>query len=235
MRTLETEILVKSFFEGWQLYTIAIENDYMIHRKIIEVIQERMGKLGSVRPQVLEVGCGDAHVLSEVAKAVPIGKYHGIDLSSKALDHARHNLAGVVDKSQLFQGNMDEILPTLTDTYDFVLAGYTLHHFRAETKTQLFRQFRRLLKAHGKLIVYDIIHEPGEDRERFLSRATDYFDAHWKAFSKDQLRDIRNHVSNNDYPESWEHWWALALAAGFAEGALLHRDKNRLFGIMEFW
>lgn len=228
MRSEETEILIKSFFEGWQLYTTVIENDYMIHRKIINLLPIRLRKL-SLPLKVLEVGCGDSHVLSQVATSVPVAEYHGIDLSTMAIGHARRNLDGIVENPKLIPGNMDDVLPQLNDTYTVVLAGYTLHHFHKEAKADLFRQFQRLLKPNGCLLVYDLLKKTSETREHYLQRAAQVFSNHWTAFSQKQMEQIHDHVLHNDHPESWETWCQLAADEGFCQATLLDRDKGLLY------
>jgi len=69
----------KALFEGWELYQIAIANNYMIHQEIIDCLGDQLSKTGGTACSVLEIGCGDSYVISEIAKSTNIDRYVGIE------------------------------------------------------------------------------------------------------------------------------------------------------------
>ena len=57
---------------------------------------------------ILEVGCGDAHVVSEMERFFTIESYCGIELSRMALDFAATKLKGKVQNLELVNGDLVE-------------------------------------------------------------------------------------------------------------------------------
>jgi len=225
---------VKAFFEGWRLYMIAIENNYMRQAEAIRWLRQRLGQRPEQSWRVLEVGCGDAHVLSQVAREVRIDSYLGIDLAEQGLEFARGNLAGMVGEARCVQGDMAEVMRGMHGEFDAVVAGHTLHHLSLEAKQRILADFQRVLVPGGLLVIYDLMPRPEDSREAFLGRALDYFDAHWGAYSGEQLGQIRQHVSKYDFPIAWAHWRALAAEVGFIPEEMEFLDEERIFGLMEF-
>lgn len=225
---------IKAFFDDWELYTTVIERNYMIHQEVLSYVVRRVTELGWSDLSILEVGCGDSHVVSELARFVNVERYCGIELSRIALNFAAEKLAGRVDDLRLINGDMLTELGAIEAKFDLILAGYAIHHLASEEKQRFLSALRERLYPGGLLIVYDLVNEPGESRDAYIERAIDHFENQWEAFSSDQLLKIRNHVTQNDIPESWDSWRKLAAGSGYGKQRFPHYDKNRIFGIMEF-
>ncbi|MCK5433016.1 MAG: class I SAM-dependent methyltransferase [Gammaproteobacteria bacterium] len=56
--------------------------------------------------RILELGCGDTYIVSQLSQNTGIATYCGIDLSSMALSFAAQNLSHKVDKLDLHEGDM---------------------------------------------------------------------------------------------------------------------------------
>jgi len=225
---------IKAFFDDWDLYTKVIEQNYMIHAEVLAYIMRRLTELGWSDLSVLEVGCGDAHVVSELSRFVNIERYCGIELSKIALEFATTKLKGKVEDPILINGEMAEEVSGVEGKFDLILAGYTIHHLDKAGKQAFLAALRKKLYPGGLLIVYDIVHRQEETKEDYINRAVDFFDSEWNAFSSEQLASIRDHMTQNDIPESWEGWRNAAIESGYGKQRFPYYDQNRLFGIMEF-
>ena len=225
---------IKQFFEGWQLYSAVIEHNYMMHKEIIAFLRERLRNLNKTGLHILEVGCGDAHAISQIAKQVDIKHYTGIDLSEMALGFAEEKLGNRIKYIQLISGDMTEKIHAASERYDVIIAGYSMHHLNSQQKGQLFANFKQRLNNNGLLIIYDLVQNENESSQQYIKRALDNFETHWTALSQQQLVSVFEHVSQNDIPESWQGWRKLAEQNGFPSQDLVLRDKHNIYGIMEF-
>ncbi len=90
-------------------------------------VAERMIEHYGLEPgdKVLDVGCGKGFLLYEFTEALPGLEVRGIDLSSYALEHAKHELVGRLD-----QGSATD-LPYADASFDFVFSINTLHNLYA--------------------------------------------------------------------------------------------------------
>lgn len=219
------------FIKGWELYQEIIAQNYMHHQEVIEVVKEATN--GLENPRLLEVGCGDAYVVSQAFADRERISYTGVDMSGHALEYARRNLEREAWKLDLREGNMFDIVPQLGTQFDIVLAGYSLHHFGADRKAILLKRIRPLLNENGVLIVYDIFRREAESREDFLERILAYFREHWTRMNDGQMAEIHEHVRNNDYPETLDSMKSIGEGAGFKSFAVPYREENDFYGVSE--
>ncbi len=225
---------IRAFFESWDLYTTVIQENYMIHTEVMAYIMRRLTELGWSDLNILEVGCGDAHVVSELARFVTIERYCGIELSKIAMDFAAAKLEGKVEKLDLINGEMAQEIGGVEGKFDLILAGYTVHHLDTEAKRRFLAALREKLYPGGLLVVYDVVHRQEESREQYIDRAVAFFEENWTALTPEQRQRVKDHVRQNDIPESWEGWREVAEESGYKTQRFPYYDKNRLFGIMEF-
>lgn len=225
------EQAIRDFFQGWQLYQQVIAGNYMLHEQIAEQLRTVLQPRMHPGMAVLELGCGDAYVLSRVLAGSRIAHYRGIDLSAPALDFARQNLAGLAADVQLHADTMQKAADYVDRRYDLIIAGYSLHHLVEQDKRALLGWLRRQLTEGGELFVYDVFRRDGESREHYLQRCVDAFRAQWSSLNPAQHARVAEHVLQQDYPESLASWERLARDAGFGRCEWLLRDAGELFGI----
>ncbi len=225
---------IQKFFEGWELYKKVIENNYMVHNEVIEILTERLGVFSFDDLSVLELGCGDAYTISRVMESINVYKYCGIDLSKIALEFAEENLRNIVDSHNFIIGDMVTELNNISEKYDVVLAGYSLHHLERDAKKQVLHDCKNRLNRNGKLLVYDLVFETTEDPEQFLTRCVQHFEKNWMKMTNEQHIMIREHVLKQDIPESLPNWQELALKSGFKNLTCQFRDNNKMYALIEF-
>ncbi|MCB1865391.1 MAG: class I SAM-dependent methyltransferase [Chromatiales bacterium] len=223
---------IQSFFEGWQLYQQVIAGNYMLHNEITDQMRRALGGLLHVDMNVLEVGCGDAYVLSQALEGNEIAHYRGIDLSAPALEFARKNLDGRVRDIQLHADTMQRSADYADRPYHLIVAGYSMHHLENDEKRELLAWMHDQLTDDGEIFVYDVFRRDDETREQFLERSVRCFRDQWADLSEDQLSRVSAHVLNQDHPESIPSWEAIAARAGFADCMWTFRDPYDLYAVV---
>lgn len=108
--------------------------------------------------KVIDLGCGPATQLAQVAQVNPETEFIGVDMSANMLENARiHcNHLGINNVSFL-QENI-AILETISDhSVDGVISTLALHHLPDETALkQCFKQIKRILRVNGSLFLIDL-------------------------------------------------------------------------------
>lgn len=98
---------------------------------------------------LLDAGCGTGAVISLLNRKYPNKNYTGIDLSPKMIDVAKRKNNG----ANFVCGDCEE-LPFADNSFDVVICSQSFHHYPNPEK--FFRNVRRILKPHGRLILRDM-------------------------------------------------------------------------------
>lgn len=111
------------------IYQKIISQNYMFHRDFVIKSNTAIKKLKYLEPfNVLDLGCGDAQLISEQLSFFNVDLYTGYDLSSTALALAAKNLETKNVEYEIFQGAMEMLLETNTSTYDIIQSSFAIHH-----------------------------------------------------------------------------------------------------------
>ena len=145
--------------------------------------------------RVLEVGCGTGPTLAFLAEARPDYKLFGIDASetmlrqavAKGVSFQRRPALAIADAARL---------PYPDNQFDVLYATRFIHQFPHELKLQLWREFRRVLRAGG-LLVLEFYARPYHWMRYYLGARKgrsrqQYFD-HYPS-----LREVRE-IAGNDF------------------------------------
>lgn len=224
----------KFFDQEWDLYKKVIELNYMAHREILVVLRKFFSLVSLRKFSVLELGCVDASLLTNVLLGTKIETYYGVDISQSALINAEENMRSQHYKKCFIKGDLLEEVGKFNEKFDVIVAGYSFHHLNRTEKGQFFRKCRATLKSGGKLIVYDEVCQPGENRNGFINRFSRISIKEWNMLSNEELLRIYDHVEKNDYPETFEFYMQLAKENGFEGSEILFHDKYNLYGVFSF-
>ena len=106
---------------------------------------------------MLEVGCGDGRLSSQLAEKA--GALTAVDPDEARIDQARKNIDGVE-----FQVGSGEQLKFADQSFDIVLFSYSLHH---QDGARALAEARRVLRDDGRILIV----EPAPDGEytRFVT------------------------------------------------------------------
>ncbi len=110
----------------------------------IELTQRAAASLPS--PTILDLGCGEGHLLRRIGQAIPGAKLVGLDYSRSAIANARK----VVPQAQLLVADANQA-PFPDRSFDVVLCTNLWEH--VEAPIALARDVRRILTTTGQLIL----------------------------------------------------------------------------------
>lgn len=212
---------------------MVINKNYMAHKEILLWLENNYPDFLE-NTSILELGCGDAYVMGKIAEIYPINTYIGIDLSDQALSFAEKNLQGKVSEFKLVSSDMQNGIKEISRKFDIVFASYSIHHLQSHEKEILFNQLSQMLKENGHFFLIDVLKRNGETRASYFKRCFDYFDECWTELSPRQVGLVKEHVSNFDYPESFESTIKLLSDQGFQLKSKTYLDENKFYGGMHF-
>lgn len=123
---------------------------YLFHSaRISQVIQGRQ--------HVLDLGCGPATQLAQIAELNPEIRFTGLDLSREMLDAAQQHVGALKLANVDFRQGDITRLDTIADgTFDAVISTMALHHLpTCKHLDDCFREIRRVLQTGGALYLTD--------------------------------------------------------------------------------
>lgn len=228
---------IQAFFDGWEIYRIVIERNFMSHRELGDALIAHFAK----RPaggRFLDLGCGDAAMTSRVMRESRFDSWFGVDLAANALEFALRNLESwsAGHQTQTQQADFGEFVRTTNEKFDVIVVGYSLHHSTQAEKRDFFAAIadRQLLNPGGELLIYDVFREPEETRAAYLDRYLAMCEKLWNAYTERQWEMIVEHIRGRDHPETQTEFVQLAHEAGFRGGTELWRDHTEFHRLIQF-
>ena len=97
--------------------------------------------------RVLDLGCGNGHLLALILAHCPDATGVGLDLSPTMLEQARERFSGN-ERIRLVEHDMDQPLPDL-GVFDCVISSFAIHHCTHERKRGLYAEVFALLERGG--------------------------------------------------------------------------------------
>ena len=163
--------------------------------------------------RVLDLACGPAHQLAQIAALNPEVRFIGVDASSAMLECAQHTLARAqVGNVALVQGDMTRLVGQADGSMDCVMCTMSLHHLPDQGALRAaLLEIRRVLKPQGRIYLVDFGRLKRRSTQHFFANdlrqsaqfTEDYFNSLQAAFSVEELTaavamlgpDVRRHVT----------------------------------------
>lgn len=134
---------------------------------------------------LLDVGCGTGEILNRIAGKYQNVQLYGIDISPKMLQIAKKKDV-MRNKIEYVWGDAEN-LPFDNDTFDILLTSESFHHY--PNPRQAMREFSRVLKPEGKIILCDMYRPAGiRHFMNFMFRFTRTGDV--RIYSKKEIFDL---------------------------------------------
>ncbi len=226
---------VKKFFDQeWELYKRVVNLNYMAHKEILEILRKFFRSDPPPIISVLELGCGDASLLSSALQGTEFETYYGVDISPHALELADENTRLLSGNKYFIEGDLLEEVGKFRAVFDVIVAGYSFHHLMIKEKGQFFKNCCSALKSRGTLIIFDVVCTPEENRHGYIKRFSRICMEKWDQLTGEELLRICEHVKCSDYPETFETYQQLAEENGFKRTEKLFHDKHYLYGVFRF-
>lgn len=165
------------------------ENSYPFagYRDVLNRIYQRvLEKEGAV---VLDIGFGTGFLTSRLYERGC--EVWGQDFSEKMIELAQEQMP----QAHLYQGDFSKGLaePLLQNTYDFIIATYSLHHLSQEEKVKLIQCLRGLLSPQGEILIGDVAFPGYEEQEDCRAASGDEWDPDEIYFVYEEMK--------KDFPE----------------------------------
>lgn len=223
---------VRQFFDQWALYKKIVEYNYLHHREAYAAIARILD--GITGPfSFLDLGAGDARWTSGVLAGRDLKAYEAVDISGVALGLAEENLRSLSCSRKFTQADFFQSIRERRDTWDVIFIGLSLHHLPLADKARFFSAVHERVSPGGRLVFYEPVCEPSEDRDAVLARWWKAVAQTWTALDPAELLGAKEHVFTSDYPEPQETFDALAREAGFVGAAERYLDDDRLYAVFE--
>jgi SAM-dependent methyltransferase len=221
------------FQAEWDTYRKAVENNFLFHREAYARLHEVVTRDFPQPFEFLDIACGDASASASALIGTSIARYTGIDFSSLALALAAKNLAALGCPVDLVKRDFLDAIDEAREPVDIVWIGLSLHHLRAPGKLDFMRKTRRILRPHGRLMIFENTSLDGEDRASWLDR-WDEQRTQWTAYSPEEWTRMANHVHAADFPETVSTWRLLGRDAGFRSVEDLYTTPTNFFRVWSF-
>lgn len=160
------------------------ENSYPFagYKEILSKIYQIV--LTKEKAKILDIGFGTGTL---TAKLYEQGcEVWGQDFSGRMIELAGAKMPG----AHLFQGDFSQGLaePLLQNSYDFIIATYSLHHLTDDGKIKLIRSMTELLREDGVILIGDVAFANREELGRCSREAGEEWDDEEIYFVHDELQ-----------------------------------------------
>jgi len=136
-------------------YVDTIENIIFLGR--LEKIWNRLITASELKPseKVIDVGCGSGKLTLMIAKKLKDGgEVIGIDASENMINECTRS--GLHKEYPVkFQVGLMEKLSFADNYFDVVITSLAIHHVPKDVKFAAFKEFSRVLKTGGRLLILD--------------------------------------------------------------------------------
>lgn len=222
-------------FEEWQIYEKLLVHDYMDHRAFFNRLQAEILARFEHPVAILDLGCGDLAPILPILENVPVQRYVGIDESDVALALAGRRLERLSVPCRLVKGDLLEALPDIGESFDIVLASFSLHHLADPAyKQRALEAGNRLLTGDGLFAVVDVFCADSEPRNGYLERWIDHAETRYRELHAAEKKILFDHVRSRDFPVSISAFEALGKQAGLEHFEVLMRDQADLNCLVTF-
>ena len=225
--------------DRWTIYQKILKQNYMNHQEIYTIFQQFITANFKTPFSLLDLGCGDAEFMTQALTGQNITLYQGIDLSEDALAIAQKNLEHLPCNTKLITGDFYQLLPDLVhqtlETFDIILASFSLHHLSLEQKEETFANLYKLLNSQGVFFLVDIVRLADESRDAYIDRALQSMQQHWSLLTADELTLVGENIAANDFPETLETLVTLAEQQGFSRSDRLYQDPRKTSNAIVFY
>ena len=136
------------------------------------------------RAKILDIGFGTGTLTKRLYEQGC--EIWGQDFSSKMIQLARSKMPN----ARLFQADFSQGLaePLLRNSYDFIIATYSLHHLTDDSKISLIQTAAGLLNKDGAILIGDVAFANRRDLEKCREKAGEEWDDEEIYFVFDELR-----------------------------------------------
>lgn len=187
------------FSDNWSLYRKVVRDNFFFQQQAAAALRTLLTEEMDRPFRFLDMACGTADCSADALRGTRVVEYRGIDASPRSLRLAADTLHGLPCEITLEQADFAGSAWEKPDVADVGWIGLGLHHLRGPRKLGILRALRRVLSAHGSLVVYEPTTREGETRATWLER----FDLQrlcWPGYTDAEWALMSAHVHAADFP-----------------------------------
>jgi 2-polyprenyl-3-methyl-5-hydroxy-6-metoxy-1,4-benzoquinol methylase len=205
------------FIRNWEIYQKVIRENYMKHLELGEAAQKHLQIFVQHSPiRMLDIGCGDAHQISEQLKPLNLSTYTGYDLSEQATKFAEKHFSEIEKNAKFQIGRMEELIKKDHASYNVVYSSFAIHHLNDNEKKEIIEDIYHKLEANGLFILIDIKRLPRQSIDGYKKSYAHWINEDWHALDKDEKNAIIDHLNTCDIPVETQTYVEYALDSGFS-------------------
>lgn len=216
---MESQHLI--FTKNWNVYQKIIRHNYMFHQELETAVGELLQQHFATTPlQVLDLGCGDAALISKVLTNHDLQLYVGIDTSATVLTYAAQSFAHAPGLIELLNDGMEEAIADETRTFNFIHSSYAIHHLTLAEQTQLLAAIYDRLSSEGIFVWIDVFRLTNQPRADYLAQYLHRMKTQWAEIEAEEFALLEAHITQYDFPNELETMKTIALQKGFTVSEL---------------
>lgn len=153
---------------------------------------------------VVDLACGPATQLVQIAELNPDVQFKGVDLSPEMLERAKAYIGSKKLKNiELFSGDISNLRHFTDASIDAVISTMALHHLPTlDLLKKTFIEVNRILKSDGGIYMVDFGHLKSEKSINYF--AYQYADKQAELFTLDYLYSLRAAFSLEDFGDAMQ-------------------------------
>lgn len=109
------------------------------------------------RKKILDLGCGPATQLAQIAQLLPDAHFTGVDLSTEMLVNANKHITQLgLNNVDFVEDNITRLDKIADQSVDAVISTMALHHLpKHDDLSRCFKEIKRVLKPNGAIYLTD--------------------------------------------------------------------------------
>jgi len=160
---------------------------------------------------ILDLGCGNGNVTAKLLQVFPQAKYTLLDASQEMLNLCQQQFK---DYKIAYIASYFKDYAFKANSYDLIVAGFSLHHCDSVEKKILFKKINRSLKKGGVFSCTDLMISKDNAEHPNLVKE-------WKSFVNNNFPDdekwkwLQDHYNEFDKPDNYTDQIEWLKEAGF--------------------
>lgn len=211
------------FERNWRAYRAVVDHDLMEHRALTRALKAVVQELVRPRWAWADLGCGDLALLAPLLRALPLGRFEGVDAAAAVLPLAAANLQAAAAGPPSFpcHWSHQDLLawaeqPQAAPRFELISCSFALHHLKEEAKERVLAALARRLAPDGALLIADVFRRDGESRATYVARYSRRVRRTWGGLAAADRQRVLEHLSAHDDPSERGAFVERARRAGWA-------------------
>ncbi|CAM1346466.1 class I SAM-dependent methyltransferase [Tenacibaculum crassostreae] len=171
---------------------------------------------------VLDIGCGNGNTTAQLVSLFPNATYTLLDASSEMIELCKKRFKNhtIICENNYFKNfNFKE------NTYDLIIAGFSIHHCNEQEKQDLFKNIYKSLKKGGLFSCSDLmITKTNPNHFNLLKKWENFVINNYP--NREKWEWLMDHYATFDNPTDYQKQIEWLTAVGFTKITLPFQEEN---------